>query len=144
MTYGILALRRFVVKKLINMAVTLLYLSLSSVSAGYLQVDSESDIRRVANNVIEFYDSHYEDLISWEAENFSRESLKLEKIRFSACELVADFTNHKKSFFKEFSDTKIYVKNNKILIEERLGQNDYSRFISGLFYIHNLLKIFIN
>ena len=129
-------------KKLINMVFVLLHLGFSSVSAGYLQLESESDIRRVANNVIKFYDYHSEDLIAWEKENFSKDSSKLEAIEHSSCELVADFINHKKTFSKEFSNIKTYVKINKNLIEEQLDENAYQKFISGLFYIHNLLKIF--
>jgi len=120
---------------------TLLYLVVYNVNAGYLQLEDESDIRRVANNIINFYGSHYEDLIALEKESFSRQSAGLQNIEANPSELVTDFIKHKRTFCKEFSKAKTYVRNNKDLIREKLGEDDYQKFISGLFYVHHLLKI---
>lgn len=127
-------------KKIFSVAFALLYLSTSNINAGYLQLEEERDIRRVANNVINFYHSHYEDLIALEKENFSKQSPNLENIKVNPSELVTDFIKHKKTFSAEFSQAKTYVKNNKELIKEKIGEDDYQKFMSGLFYIHHLLK----
>ena len=129
----------FMKKMFFCYAISLLVWS-SSLNAGYLQLEDERDVRRVSNNVINFYDTHYQDLIELKKENFSKESLRLQNILNNPSELVMDFINHKKAFLKEFSQVKIYVKNNKELIKEKIGKDDYEMFINGLFYIHHILR----
>jgi hypothetical protein len=117
--------------------------SMLNAEAGYLTLKDENDIERVSNNVIHFYVSHYDDLISMEKKGFNKEEcLKdLDNIINAKAELYLDFIHNKKQFRIDFTCLKSYVKTNEELIQRIIGQEKYQSFINGLFYIHYILKM---
>ena len=109
----------------------------------FFDIDTESDIHRIANTFISFYNDHYDCLQQYKASGFTRSdhsfTTLIEELSANGSIFFRLYTKDKKRFRNDFLGLRKHILKTNNDLKIQLGDEKFQFFVSGVYYMQKVL-----